>query len=266
MAGATTEREARDLAKSYSLSADYAANHPEPQWVATATEGNFVDQLNFAAGASEEESFGAGGVLDSLKEAASRLLHAVPDATSAVAARLLRMKLNATVTRFAGDAFVYLANRGTKETPGAIVATVLNALHEATKARTPDDDRLVVIAHSFGGEIMYDILTYFDSSLQVDYLVTVGSQVGLFEEMKLYVASRSDVPPNPPEGRVAMPPQVKRWLNVFDTNDVLSYRLEPVFSGASDYSYDTGFSALGAHGGYFSRPSFYRRLASRLAE
>lgn len=95
-------------------------------------------------------------------------------------------------------------------------------------------------------------------------MITVGSQVGLFEEMKLYVASRPEVPPDPPSGRVPRPASVTRWLNVFDTNDVLSYRLEPVVSGVHDFHYDTGYSLLSAHGSYFMRPSFYKRLAARL--
>src|SRR5260221_14113967 len=104
---------------------------------------------------------------------------------------------------------------------------------------------------------MYDILTEFWPALQVDCLITVGSQVGLFEEMKLYLASDPNVPPNYPGGRVPLPPNLKRWLNVFDSNDVLSYRGMPVFDGVQDFHYDTGFSTLQAHGGYFLRPSFY---------
>jgi pimeloyl-ACP methyl ester carboxylesterase len=161
--------------------------------------------LNYVAEASQEESFGAGGILDSLKEGLSRLVNAAPDATTALAGSLLRKKLNTTVTRFAGDAFVYLARRGTKDAPGAIVKTVLDALRNAQAARTADDDKLVVIAHSFGGEIMYDILTHFDPTIQLDGLITVGSQVGLFEEMKLYLASRPNLPPDPPAGHIARP-------------------------------------------------------------
>jgi hypothetical protein len=266
MAGAKSEGEARDIARSYVISSEYAHMNPKPAWVATATSDNFADQLNFASDTSREESFGAGGILDSLKEGLSRLVAAAPDATAALAGRLLRKKLNATVTHFAGDVFVYLTRRGTKDAPGPIVKTVLDALHEAQAARTGDDDKLVVIAHSFGGEIMYDILTYFDPTVQLDCLVTVGSQVGLFEEMKLYRASSSEIPPDQPNGHVVRPPSVARWFNVFDTNDVLSYRLEPIVSGVSDFHYDTGFSSLSAHGGYFMRPSFYKRLAARLSE
>lgn len=265
MAGAKSEDEARDLARSYLLSAEYARKTPQPAWVATSTPDNFADQLNYAADASQEESFGAGGILDSLKEGLSRLVNAAPDAATAVAGRLLRKKLNTTVTRFAGDAFVYLARRGTKDAPGVIVTTVLDALRDAQAARTAEDDKLVVIAHSFGGEIMYDILTHFDPSIKLDCLITVGSQVGLFEEMKLYLASRPEIPPNAPEGRIQRPPSVSRWLNVFDTNDVLSYRLEPVVVDVHDFHYDTGFSSLSAHGGYFMRPSFYKRMAARLS-
>lgn len=265
MSGAKSEDEARDLARSYLLSAEYARTNPQPAWVATATPDNFADQLNYAAEASQEESFGAGGILVSLKEGLSRLVNAAPDAATAAAGRLLRKKLNITVTRFAGDAFVYLARRGTKEAPGAIVTTVIDALRDAQAARTSEDDKLVVVAHSFGGEIMYDILTHFDPSIKLDYLITVGSQVGLFEEMKLYLASRPEIPPDAPEGRIQRPSSVSCWINVFDTNDVLSYRLEPVVDDVHDFHYDTGFSSLSAHGGYFMRPSFYQRLAARLS-
>jgi hypothetical protein len=266
MAGARSEEEARDLAKSYVRSAQYAAQNPRPPWLATATPGNFVDQLDNAADASGEESFGAGGILSALKEALSRAANALPADASELAVRLFRKSLNATVSRFAGDAFVYLKDRGTKESPGPIVKEVHDALRSARAMHATGDDRLIVIAHSFGGEIVYDIATYFDPDLSIDCLITVGSQVGLFEEMKLYAASRKDLPPDPPKGHLPRPPAIKRWLNVFDTNDVLSYRLDPVIREVDDFYYDTGFSTLSAHGGYFMRPSFYTRVAARLVE
>lgn len=266
MAGAESEEEARDLAKSYELAIAYADANPQPAWLADAEPDNFADRLNHAARASDVESFGVGGILDSLKEGVSRLFNAAPDATTEVAGRLLRKKLNATITRFAGDAFVYLANRGTVDNPGPIVSTVLADLQKASAISKAEGEPLVVIAHSFGGEIVYDILTYFDPGISVDCLITVGSQVGLFEEMKLYKVSSSTLPPNPPVGRVVRPASLKRWLNVFDTNDILSYQLEPVVEGVSDFHYDTGYSSFGAHGGYFMRPSFYKRMAKRLAQ
>jgi hypothetical protein len=264
LAGATTEEQARDLATSYLRASAYAEENPSPDWLDNVTEENFADVLNLKAEASADESFGGGGVLDFLKEGASRLVSALPDAGSALAGRLARKKLNTTLTRFAGDAFVYLKERGSKDEPGPIVKSVLDALRAADAARTAADDKLVVIAHSFGGEIVYDVLTTFAPDLQVDCLVTVGSQVGLFEELKLYVASDDAIPPDPKAGKVPRPANLKRWLNVFDTNDVLAYRTSPVFAESDDFAYDTGYSSLDAHGGYFMRPSFYKRLAARL--
>lgn len=265
LAGVTSEEQSRELARSYLRCAAYADATPAPTWVQNTTPGNFVDQLEYAANTRQAEVFGAGGMVDTLKEALSRLINAAPDAASSLGGRLLRTKLNAAVTRFTGDAFTYFTHRGTQESPGPIVATVLDALHAAAaEKRSQADNKLIVIAHSFGGEIMYDILTYFAPELEVDVLVTVGSQVGLFEEMKLYKVSSKDLPSAPQE-KVDLPAGVTRWLNVFDTNDVLSYRLEPVITGVTDFFYDTGYSVGGAHGGYFLRPSFYKRLAERLS-
>jgi hypothetical protein len=113
--------------------------------------------------------------------------------------------------------------------------------------------------------ISFDILSYFDQSIQVDVLMTVGSQVALFEEMALYRARRPDFMPNPASDRVPRPANVKRWLNVLDRNDIFGFRAEGVFEGLKDFQYETGYGAMSAHSGYFRRPSFYERLGEWLA-
>jgi len=132
LAGATTEEDARDLATSYLKVSAYAAADPKPEWLNAVTDENFADVLNQRSNASAVESFGAGGVLDSLKEGLSRLVDALPDAGTALVGRLARKKLNTTVMRFTGDAFVYLTKRGTPANPGPIVKVVLDELRKAT--------------------------------------------------------------------------------------------------------------------------------------
>jgi len=88
----------------------------------------------------------------------------------------------------------------------------------------------------------------------------------LFEEMALFMESRSDFTPDPQSDRIERPPNVKSWLNVFDPNDVFSFRAEGVFKGVKDFKYDTGYGAIHAHSGYFRRPSFYDRLGQRLVQ
>ena len=266
MADVQDEAEARELARSYQLAADYTEAHPKPDWVNQATSDNFVDLLHYYSTASSIQSFGGGGFLDKLKEAAARVVNTPADALSAAGGRFIRNGLNTTFTRFAGDAFVYFAYRGTQAASGPIVSVVLDALRQAAAGRSAKDDKLIVIAHSFGGAIIYDIMTHFDPAIEIDCLITVGSQVGLFEEMKAYIGSQAGIPSNPKVDRIPRPASVKRWLNVYDTNDVLSYRLEPIMAGVSDFHYDTGYGSFGAHGGYFMRPGFYRRLAQRLSQ
>ena len=251
--------------KSYRAAMAYARADPSPTWLNNVTDNNFADVLN-AKAQEDGESFGAGGVLDSLKEGLSRLVHAVPAAASDLAVRMGRKKLNASIARFTGDAFEYLTNRGSKNQPGKIVQDVLKDLRSADAGRKSGDDKLIVISHSFGGEICYEIFSHYAPELKVDCWITVGSQVGLFQEMDLYNVKLVVPGANQRPAKMPRPANVVRWLNVFDTNDILSYRVEPVFDQSRDFLYETGYSTLQAHGGYFMRPSFYERLAARLTQ
>ena len=81
----------------------------------------------------------------------------------------------------------------------------------------------MIVGHSLGGVITYDILTHFAPEIAVDVFVSVGSQVALFEEMTLYRESRDGLPTNPPADRLMRPKNINRWLNVLDGNDVFSF-------------------------------------------
>ncbi|WP_169800174.1 hypothetical protein [Streptomyces aurantiacus] len=168
--------------------------------------------------------------------------------------------LSDTVTACLGDILVYLKERGSVAEPGPIVRIVGATLDAAAEHRG-DGDPLVVVAHSMGGNIVYDLLTHFRPDLAVDILVTVGSQVGYFEELKLFHASDDRIP-NADEPKVALPTTIGRWVNVVDLNDPLAFRAAPVFAGVEDYRIPTG--ALWAHSGYLNEPGFYERVAGRL--
>jgi len=273
-----TPEQAKALAQSYKQARRYAASNPKPEWLAAAQSDNFVDQLLVdvetrgvaeapATGAAQAkwESFGGIGLANPLREAVGRITSLPASTLSSAVLTLGRRNTHLGAAGFLGDVFQYLDNRGDKNAPGPIVKKVLGEFKAARDARTPGDPKLIVIGHSLGGVISYDVLTYFDPSIQVDVLVTVGSQVALFEEMALYRASRPDFVPNPTTDRVPRPANVERWLNVVDPNDVFSFRAEGVFGGVKDFQYETGYGAMSAHSGYFRRPSFYERLGERLS-
>src|SRR5262249_13856642 len=276
---ARTPEQAKALAESYKQARVYAASNPKPDWLASAKSGNFIDQLLLdvetrdvatapATGGAQAqwESFGGVGLAERLGEAWGRISSLPASAVSSVVLALKRKNTHLGAAQFLGDVFQYLNKRGDRDTPGPIVKKILGEFKIARDAGTSRDPKLIVIGHSLGGVISYDILTYFDPSIQVDVLVTVGSQVALFEEMELYRASRPDFVPNPATDRLPRPANVRRWLNVLDPNDVFSFRAEGVFQGVKDFLYETGYGAMSAHSGYFHRPSFYERLGERLAQ
>lgn len=271
-AAAPADRDA-EIAAGLRASMGYARANPAPQWALQSPgldNGQFLQRLLQEIQAHSEpaelQSLDLGGWWTDVREGLSRLGSLPGDAATALVLAGAREGAHRAASQFLGDVFVYLRDRGSGTEPGPIVRKILQELERADAARRPGDDKLVVIGHSLGGVIFYDIVTHFAPALRPDAFVSVGSQIGLFEEMTLYHASRKGVPPNPPADRLPAPAALKTWLNVYDTNDVFSFRGASIFDGVTDYRYDTGYGLFSAHGGYFARPSFYRRLGIRLHE
>lgn len=256
----------------------YAEQHPKPVWLSTVKDDQeFIARLRAAVDQWQApppaQSLGLTDSWDAIKEGLDRFSSVAGNLSSRALLALTRKPLNTAVAYFIGDIFVYLDERGEQATPGPIIREIAGQLDQAVAAIDPTyDPYLIVIAHSMGahcmgGNIVYDLLTHFaPNSYAVDILVTVGSQVALFEELKLYKASQKGIPIDPRQQRVAKPAGVKQWLNVYDPNDVLSFAAAGVFEEATDFVYTTGKSVISAHTAYFLRGSFYRRLGTRIKE
>ena len=172
-----------------------------------------------------------------------------------------RQRLHTGIVQFIGDVFVYLDKRGTPAKPGPIVTTVVDAIRHAPKLEP--NEPTIVMTHSMGGNILYDILTYYAPELAVDVWISVASQVGLFEEMKIF--KKSDPAVRAPNKVQTLKPPLKFWLNIYDPADILAFKTAPIFSGADrDLDYRTGDSTFSAHGAYFKRPSFYHLVYEEL--
>ena len=208
------------------------------------------------------ESF---GVVSGLPDRAFRAVHRLHALRVSVRTRPLAAGVRRWAARPAallmGDVMGYFAERGTRKTPGRIVERIAGSLDEAARDAALRGEPLVVLAHSMGGNIVHDVLSHFRPDVRVDLLVTVGTQVGLFEELKLFASSERKVP-NAHQPKVAALPNVGRWLNVMDRSDPLAFAAAPVFAGAQDLVFNTG--AWWAHGGYLTSCDFHARLARRL--
>ncbi|MGJ4948189.1 hypothetical protein [Bradyrhizobium sp. HKCCYLS20291] len=187
------------------------------------------------------------------------------DALSTVAAEL-RPTINSFVANFVGDVFSYLDRREQGGQPGEIPRRVLAALKRAHERRQQTGEKIVVLTHSMGGQLLYDAVTYFAAQdpalagLEIDHWFTCGSQVSLFAELRLFKGQPDRRGPD----KLPRPAGVRNWTNYYDGNDLFGFVMAPVFDGVTDKDYSTGYGLAFAHTGYLARPSFFQALAARL--
>ena len=258
---------------------EYVDAHARPDWIDQVnTDAQFLDQLLYHAqqeGNEGHEALGGifDGVANAIRRGAQRLKSAVTGAAGAVADRagdfastkLLasnRRSLNATLGRFFGDVFVYLDTRGDKNDPGEIPQRILDAIDQAV-ADGPADEPLVIMGHSLGGVITFDLLSHYRPDLEVDLFISVGSQISHFEEIKRFHVSDTTVP-NAVELRASKPNNIRRWINVFDMVDIFSYACEDVFDDVEDFHYDTKTYVIKSHSAYYQQKRYYERLRQRI--
>jgi len=256
----------------------YAEANPNPAWVATAsTDPQFLNRLvteiTGPAPSGLVQPLGAGGsIVNALSSAAAKLKSAVTSAANAALDRTgdfastkflawERRPLNGILGRFFGDVFVYLDTRGDRANPGQILQVILNAIRQAA-ARKPGEP-LIVIAHSLGGVICFDLLSFYCPDVAVDLFVTVGSQVSQFEEIKRFKTSDPAIP-SAQRPRAAAPGNIRHWVNVFDEVDIFAYACDKVFDRVIDFRYDTRTYTIKAHGAYLEQDRFYSRLRARI--
>ncbi len=142
-------------------------------------------------------------------------------------------------------------------------AVCVSRSFEAQADAKASNEPLILMGHSLGGVILYDMLSSpqsagLPSDLKVDAFLTVGSQSGLFEEMGLFEFE------NPGTAPTSGPECVKAWLNIFDPIDVFGFRTKGIFSRPNDFAFDSVTGLLSAHTTYFKRPQFYARMRARL--
>lgn len=233
-----------------------------------------LDRIKKGAGTETDDRLAAmgapawlSGMYDRMSETLGRAV-GLPAYTVSVFAAEIRKPLNEAISLFMGDVFEYLKERGDKHKPGEIQIRLLNKLQQARTNAQQRNEPLIILSHSMGGQIVYDALTYFLpeskelSDFRIHFWCATASQVGFFEEAKLFLASKDQYRSGKP---VPFPRQnLKAWWNVWDYNDFLSFTVKDIIEGVDDEPYDSGMALLTAHGGYLQRPSFYRRLAEKM--
>jgi len=255
----------------------YAEANPQPDWVKKAADDDaFIEELmknlkNWSAPGAHEPAIAgmqAFGFFDNvtgwLKGAANTVAQKIVDIPNDALLRAFRPSLSQGLVNFFGDVFFYQTYRGTKEAPGKIPQVVMDALRAARKEADHKNEPLVVVGHSMGGNILYDILTYYGADLKVDVLATVGCQASVFKQLNLFKSQEGGQFAG--DTKAPKPVNVAKWMNIFDPQDILSFAFEPEFEGVKDYFFESPGGVLGAHGDYFKKVRFYERLVARIQE
>ena len=169
--------------------------------------------------------------------------------------------------RFLGDVFVYL-HCGRTATP-AINDCVRDGIQSLNGKKNDKGERepFIVVTHSFGSEILYDLLISGQlKDVTIDLWVTAGAQTSLFAEMLLFADLPQPLPPDTSKYTLGRPDNVKKWINFYDAADVLSYLHEPVFGAEAvkDIPVRAQANLTNAHGHYFVDPGFYEQIAKEL--
>ena len=232
-------------------------------------DAEFVDRLQVAAHhylKARTLSIG-----DDIRKVAVKLKGATRDIVNSPVLLAVRSKLTPAVAMFIGDVFTYLKDGPARD---KIRAELRHALLEAARAADKDGGRLVVLGHSMGGVILYDLFSDqafvqgltkdLGKAFRVDLMLTVGSQVALFEELKVFTSSDPTI--TAAEGKqMSIPIEVvNRWWNVYNRLDALSFLAKPVFLGVEDFEINTTAGIVDAHGAYFTNTVFYTRLKGRM--
>ena len=170
--------------------------------LAVETDQDFADALDAEFQLLARADVQAFGIGDKLRQAVGALADWIGNGVSDAALRAKRRSLSQGVALFLGDIFVYLRQRqvaGPTGTAARLFEPILLDLIQAAKAKRAEREPFVVVGHSLGGVLLYDMLTdpiclgrLMDEvpGFRIDLWLTVGSQPGFFADLGLYPTAR----------------------------------------------------------------------------
>lgn len=194
---------------------------PEPE---TAEEIKFIAE--FERKLSEAN---AQGMQTATEQAPTDVRQAGDPGQFEIASWLPRPVKQAIIRKMAMEAYYYLFNKEYERSDGTrfhVREELRGRLLRDLKAAGESAEKVVVVSHSMGTMIAYDVLRNVEACPAVDTLFTLGSPLGITEVQDELRAADSKVVDFP-----AL--KLQRWVNVYDPLDPIC-GLDPQF--ANDFA------------------------------
>lgn len=250
-----SDAERRRIEDFWMAAARYADARPVPSWLSSLrSEEELGERLAGEVGAARQIVSLGDGWLPKLPKF---------DPVAAVAGKA-RDIAAPYLAQFLGDAMMFFARR---DQSLQVRAEINGAILDAATAAGDNDEPLVLIGHSMGGSILHELLTDLNNinlleeqlkrPLKIDLFLGVGTQVGLFAELKQFTAPTSGGP---------LGVAVDHYWNIYDYADTLAFLSEPTIAGVVDFEISTSAGLSTAHNAYFDNALFFSRINKRLKE
>jgi hypothetical protein len=132
-----------------------------------------------------------------------------------IASWLPRPVKQVIIRKAAMEAYYYLFNKVYESTDGTrfhVREELRRRLLEDLKAASESAEKVVIVSHSMGTMIAYDVLRNVEACPAIDTLFTLGSPLGITEvqdELRAPDSEKVDFPAR----------RLQRWVNVFDPLD-----------------------------------------------
>jgi hypothetical protein len=197
------------------------------------------------------------GAAEQLRIAGATLSARAQASASMILSNTIRAHLNPMITRVLGTTLTYFNDAEARQ---RIREKVAHKIKKSFRQAKADNEPLVLMGHCLGGVILYDVLSSrtgcgLPRDLEVNALVTVGSQIGVIEACGLF------------DGRSGKTTdRLKAWLDVTDPTDVLAAKATEGIIMPSHLLFDGETGLLPSHTSYFRRPQFHARLRKRFKD
>lgn len=132
-----------------------------------------------------------------------------------IASWLPKPAVQALIKKFALEAYYYLFDKDYVRPSDGVTFTVRQELRTRLINQVKDASKLaqniVLVSHSMGTMLAYDVVRNCDECPPVDALFTIGSPLGISEVQEQLLAKGKK--------RIDFPPKLRRWINVYDPLD-----------------------------------------------